>query len=42
MKRLTRWWWARLLRLRGWSDPEGTLDWLEARNSVLRDRNGHE
>jgi len=35
MKRLSRWWWRTLLRLRGWPDPDGTLDWLEARKQVL-------
>lgn len=29
MSRIMRWWWVRLLRLRGWPDPEGTLDWVE-------------
>ena len=41
-RRLQRRWHVYLLRQRGWPDPAGTLDWLENRNTVLLDRNGHE
>ena len=41
-RRLQRCWYVYLLRQRGWPDPAGTLDWLENRNTVLLDRNGHE
>jgi hypothetical protein len=42
VRKVQRKWDCFLLRQRGWPDPAGTLDWLEARNTVLRDRNGHE
>lgn len=41
-KRVQRRWYCYLFRQRGWPDPAGTLDWLESRKTVLRDRNGHE
>ena len=36
MSRLARWWWIRLLRWRGWPDPEASLDWLEHRAHAWR------
>lgn len=38
MSRLARWWWTHLLRWRGWPDPDGALDWLEQRQSVMEPR----
>lgn len=42
VRKVQRKWDCFLLRQRGWPDPAGTLDWLEGRKTVLRDRNGHE
>lgn len=39
MNRLARWWRIRLLRWRGWPDPEASLDWLEHRRAFLEQRN---
>lgn len=36
--RLSRWWRCQLLSWQGWPDPEGTLDWLESRKRILRER----
>lgn len=34
-ERFRRWCWVKLLAMRGWPDPRGTLDWLEHRQQFM-------